>query len=81
MEFLAVYSGPNGPISVLFEASDLTEAAQVVEDRRQSWFDDAENYLDLPFEADNKQIDAELDARGWTRIELTVHDYDLFTRP
>jgi hypothetical protein len=63
--YLAVYTGPNGPISATFEAEDLRAALAVFDERRREWYDDAEDHLDLPPNASNKEIDASLGDGEW----------------
>jgi hypothetical protein len=75
-EYLALYTGPNGPISAAFFAADLRAALAVVEAEGRSWFDGAEDYLDV--DPDSPTLDSDLEEAldGWALVSRAEHDGD-----
>jgi hypothetical protein len=67
--YLALYTGPNGPISSVFTADSLEDAKELIQERGESRGDDAEDALDLPFHADEAKIDEALLAGQWDLVE------------
>lgn len=76
--YLAVYTGPNGPISATFEAENLSAALAVFAERRQEWYDDAEDYLGNPPGASDEAIDATLDEGRWELVRSLGDGWRLY---
>mgnify|MGYP001557959701 FL=1 len=74
--YLAVYTGPNGPISTTFFAANLDAASLHVKQHAREWFDDAANYLDLELDAEPSKSD--LDGWNLVRSARTSRDYDIY---
>lgn len=62
---LALYTGPNGPMSVALDCADTDEACAFVRANGGYWFNECENALDVPADADADTIDVALAAQGW----------------
>ena len=82
--YLALYTGPNGPISVAFIGQDLDDAAEHVAEFGSAWFDDTRDALSI--DPDNHTLDKDIEralTRGqWTlaRQAATNADYAIYTR-
>lgn len=80
--YLALYTGPNGPISFEFTARNLDDAVEVIGEKAQQHFDDASNWLDL--DPDSNTLDQDildaLDEDGWQLALAKEHngDWDIY---
>jgi hypothetical protein len=72
--YLALYTGPGGPISSVFTADSLEDAKEFVQGWGSSWYDDGEDALDLPAGADEREIDEALLAGQWDLVESARAD-------
>ena len=74
--YLALYTGPGGPVSKIFEAEDLEDACAIVESQRDlasgsSWYDRAEDAIGIDSDGTvteemQAEIDTWIDDNGWT---------------
>jgi hypothetical protein len=82
VEFLALYTGPNGPISSLLDATDLRGARAEALAHGRAWYDDVRNHLDLPPDASDDEVEAALDAGGWDMAYAVDTDdgWDIYSR-
>jgi hypothetical protein len=78
MQYLALYTGPNGPISYAFEADDLDAASGLVDAHCSQWYDAAEDELDIDPQSRtmDADIDRALDEGGWICELAANHDGD-----
>ena len=81
---LALYTGPNGPMSVALDCADTDEACAFIRENGGYWFNECEDALGIPAAADEETISAALEAQGW-RVravcdegEWSVHERDGF---
>jgi hypothetical protein len=73
--YLALYTGPNGPISHTFDAADLDEAREHVKTHGKDWYDAAADALDIDPDSATLDVDIEDALRGeWTLAVLAEHD-------
>ena len=76
---IALYTGPNGPMSVALTCEDTDEACAFVRVNSGYLYDECENALGVPADADDEAIDAALVAQGWrttatcTEGEWSIH--------
>lgn len=85
-EYLAIYTGPGGPITAIFAADSLGEAIDIA--AASAWYDDARTDLDDVagvdlLGADAKTVHATAVAQGWTRVHAatTDRDYAIYAKP
>lgn len=93
-QYLALYTGPMGPISAIFEADSLEDAQELA--RTSSWYDDARTDLELgPAAAEpipatgrvssklERAIERATQLGGWTLLIRagSDSDYAFYARP
>ncbi len=64
--YVAVYSGPCGPISKEFEASDTRDALDVINADGKEWYDAGEDDLELRPGASSETISETLKDQGYS---------------
>lgn len=91
-KYLALHTGPHGPISAEFEADDLDDAVRVKDANRSDWYDAARDDLtidhDDPFIGSDGivpddlevAIEVALSAAGWVHALHAEHsgDYEIY---
>lgn len=69
--YLALYTGPNGPVSHEFECESLEVACDIVREFGRVWYDHADDALGLPSEASDSEVVAAVARGGWRHLEVT----------
>lgn len=70
--FLALYTGPQGPISAHVEAWDVDYARALVESDGSEWYDNGNDVLGL--DPDSDTLDSDIDAalEGWELVSPAI---------
>jgi hypothetical protein len=72
--YLALYTGPNGPISATFESNAyLAEILAHVAEHGRTWYDGAANDLELEPDASESRVEAALAAEGAELFAAAPH--------
>ncbi len=79
--YLALYTGPNGPLSHEISCSSLEEACEAVREHGDVWYDNANDCLGLPPDASEHEVLAALKRDGWrTSVTVDVGYWDVYLR-
>jgi hypothetical protein len=82
VEFLALNTGPGGPISSLLAATDLRGARAEALAHGRAWDAEARDHLELPPDASDDEVEAALNAGGWDMAYAVDTDdgWDIYSR-
>jgi hypothetical protein len=82
VEFIAIYTGPNGPISSLLDATDIRGARAEASDHGRAWYDEARNDIGVTLDASDDEVAETLDTGGWVLAYArdTTQGFDIYSR-
>lgn len=82
-QYLALYTGPGGPTSAIFDADDDDNAIDVVTDSEQAWYDAGRDDLGLDPNGDALVVDATaaLAAGNWQPLGRSHVNYRVYSQP
>jgi subtilisin family serine protease len=74
--YLALYTGPGGPISHEISVGNMSDALEAVERDGKSWYDDAEDELGLDPDSPTlaEDIATALEEGGWDLVRAAGND-------
>lgn len=78
--YLYVYYGAGGPITVALAAHSLNRARAIVQREQSEWFDAAEDCLGLPLSAPHEAVVEAATDLGFIPIYALDDDAEIWTR-